>query len=168
MALSSLYCRLNKGKSISSYQHLVMAPYPWVSSVGLGGSCWYFLHAGKMCDSLCYTHVTQHFTCAGYLWEKPSESQTLLALSSQNSGSSSSEGWPRVQISSSKAVGSLIVSWRNQVEMTQSPKRKANQQLTTLTEVCCVFFMSARVQNSQQVLNAMNFQELNLRKLNFR
>lgn len=103
MVLSTLYCRLNEGKGISSYQHLVMAPYPWVSLVGLGRSCWYFLPSGKVCDSLYFTHVTQHLTCAEYLSEKPSESQNLLALSSQNSGSSSAEGWPRVQISSSKA-----------------------------------------------------------------
>lgn len=96
-------CRLNKGKSISSYQQLVMAPYPWVSLVGLGGCCWYFLHAGKVCDSMCCTHVAQLLTCAEYSWEKPRESQTLLSSSSQNSASSSSEGWLKVQISSSKA-----------------------------------------------------------------
>lgn len=103
MVLSSLYHRLKKGKGISSYQHLVTVPYPWVSLVWLGGCCWYFLHAGKVCDSVYYTHVAQHLTRAEYLWEKPSESRTLLSSSSQNSGSSSSEGWLKVQISSSKA-----------------------------------------------------------------
>lgn len=85
MVLSSLYCRLNKGKSISSFQHLVTASYPWVSSVLLGGCCWYFLHTGKVCEFV-LSHVTQHLTCAEYLGEKPSDSQTLLALSSQNPG----------------------------------------------------------------------------------
>lgn len=55
------------------------------------------------CESLCCTRVTQHLTSAEYFGGKPSESQTLPALSSQNSGSSSSEGWLRVQISTSKA-----------------------------------------------------------------
>lgn len=100
MVLSSLYCWLNKGQSSSGYQHLVSAPHLWVSWVWLGGCCWYFPRAGKVWDSLCYTHVTQHLTCAEYLWEKAREIQTLPAL---NSGSSSSEGWLRVQISSSKA-----------------------------------------------------------------
>lgn len=100
MVLSSLYSWLNKGKSISGYQHLVTAPHPWMSWVWLGGCCWHFPHAGKVCDSLCYTHDTQHLTCAEYLWEKASKIQTLLAL---NSGSNSSEGWLRVKISSSKA-----------------------------------------------------------------
>lgn len=102
MFFSSLYCRLNKGKSISIYQHLSWPHSPgWVQFDGEAAAGISFMQG--RCESLCYTHVTQHLTRAEYLWEKPSESQTLPALSSQNSGSSSSEGWLRVQISTSKA-----------------------------------------------------------------
>lgn len=43
--LSYLYCSLNKAKSISGFQHLLTALYPYLSLVGSGDHCCCFLNA---------------------------------------------------------------------------------------------------------------------------
>lgn len=104
MVLSCPYCSLNKAKSFSSYQHLLMALYPWLSLVWLRHYCCYFLneHQGVW-QCVIHTCCSSFDLCRIFVRKTKGKSNSPGCKFSKST-LGFSEGWLRAVVSSSKAV----------------------------------------------------------------